>query len=83
MFDSRMDNIVRRCERVLTQTSTSETFMMRPQSYLNDGLLLRGKVLLYVLLQSSQHHGLQNALQFLNLRHTQTQLLALHSVGKR
>lgn len=71
MFDSRMDNIVRRGERVPTQTSTSETSMMRPQSYLNDGLLLRGEVLFYVLLQSSQHHRLQNALQFLNLRHTQ------------
>lgn len=38
-------------------------------SHLYDGLLLGCKVLLHILLQSSQHHWLQNALQFLNLRH--------------
>lgn len=46
---------------------------MKPHAYLNDGLLLRGEVLFYILLQSSQHHGLQNALKFLNLRHPKTQ----------
>lgn len=46
--------------------------MFRPQSYLDDGLLLGSQVLLHILLQSSQHHGLENALQFLNLRNTHT-----------
>lgn len=41
----------------------------RSHAYLNDSLLLRGEVLFHVLLQSSQHHGLQNALEFLNLSH--------------
>lgn len=50
---------------------------MKPHAYLNDGLLLRREVLFYILLQSSQHHGLQNALKFLNLRHPKTQFLCL------
>lgn len=64
MFDIKMDN---------NEYNRSCHMRMKPHAYLNDGLLLRGEVLLYILLQSSQHHGLQNALKFLNLRYPKTQ----------
>lgn len=51
------------------RATLADVCSIRSHAYLNDSLLLRGEVLLHVLLQSSQHHGLQNALEFLNLSH--------------
>lgn len=45
------------------------------QLHLNDGLLLGCQILLYIVLQPSQHHGLQDGLQLLHLQSKRTQSL--------
>lgn len=41
--------------------------------HLDDGLLLGGQLLLHVLFQSAEHHGLQDSLQLLHLRQSTQQ----------
>lgn len=53
--------------KVFLQNGTVVLLLNVSELHLDDCLLFRGQILLHIILQSPQHHGLQNGLQFLYL----------------